>query len=149
MAEIAQRWAAQAHPRVNDFFPWEVEFVAVLESIAANLDRSHDPILGSERCSIWQGGVVEADGQPAMEVHKPGMEEATLVYVNRLLAFIFATDSSFAKLALLPKITSFHSTCGNKLCVSVAHISSEGSSSSTMDSLKEPLENRAADTALV
>jgi hypothetical protein len=45
-------------------------------------------------------------------------------FVNRLLAYIFATDESFDALMKLPK-APFVMACGDQLCISVKHISAE------------------------
>ena len=50
------------------------------------------------------------------------LSEKKITYVNRILAFIFATDESFTKLMELPK-TPFRMWCGNQLCINLAHIS--------------------------
>ena len=45
-----------------------------------------------------------------------------ITYVNRVLAFIFATDESFDQLMRLPK-EPFKMSCSDQLCVNLAHIS--------------------------
>ena len=47
----------------------------------------------------------------------------SITYVNRVLAFMFATDESFVKLMALPKLP-FKMCCGNQLCINLSHISS-------------------------
>ena len=53
---------------------------------------------------------------------KPGESQESITYVNRVLAFIFATDESFEQLMRLPK-EPFRMSCGDQLCVNLAHIS--------------------------
>jgi len=53
---------------------------------------------------------------------KPGETSVSVVYVIRVLAFIFATDESFEQLMKLPK-EPFKMTCCGQLCVHLAHIS--------------------------
>ena len=53
---------------------------------------------------------------------KPGEHEESVTYVNRVLAFIFATDDSFEALMRLPK-EPFKMSCDDQLCVLLAHIS--------------------------
>lgn len=47
-------------------------------------------------------------------------------FVNRLLAYVFATDDSFEALMKLPK-APFIMACGDQLCINVKHISAEAS----------------------
>lgn len=72
-----------------------------------------------------------ASGSPGSYLHKrqavfkmvkPNEQEATVTYVNRVLAFTFAADDSFEQLMKLPK-EPFRMACRNQLCVHIAHIS--------------------------
>jgi len=53
---------------------------------------------------------------------KPGEATESVTFVNRVLAFVFATDDSFELLMRLPK-EPLKMTCGDQLCVHLAHIS--------------------------
>ncbi|CAJ1443407.1 unnamed protein product [Effrenium voratum] len=72
-------------------------------------DKNDDPILGpDEKCVYWYGDVTKDDLQAAaIRMVKPGEQAesaaasalrsfCSVTYVNRVLAFIFATDDSFA-----------------------------------------------------
>lgn len=48
-------------------------------------------------------------------------------FVNRLLAYVFATDESFEALMKLPK-APFNMACGDQSCINVKHISAEPTS---------------------
>lgn len=79
-------------------------------------DRSDEDVAtrasgcGSAACQavVRLGG----SGDPAKE---------TPVYVNRLLAFTFATEDAFKQLQRLPK-APFKMRCGNQRCINVRHI---------------------------
>jgi len=79
-------------------------------------DRSDEDVAtrasgcGSAACQavVRLGG----SGDPAKE---------TPVYVNRLLAFTFATEDAFKQLQRLPK-APFKMRCGNLRCINVRHI---------------------------
>mmetsp|Transcript_72037 Transcript_72037/g.166876 ORF Transcript_72037/g.166876 Transcript_72037/m.166876 type:complete len:202 (-) Transcript_72037:87-692(-) len=62
--------------------------------------------------------------QAAFRMVKPGEEEETVAYVNRVLAFTFASGDSFEQLMKLPK-EPFKMRCGNQLCVHISHIALE------------------------
>ena len=104
------------------------------------------------RCAYWHGGTSEVDGlraeatirvlkpmwQPQHEpeplenscgvvkvqrMHDPDDNiQWDVTYVNRLLCFIFATDSCFERSMRLPK-KPFRMSCGDQLCVHLGHIS--------------------------
>merc|ERR1712110_574842 len=71
----------------------------VLAEIARHVSRDFDPVLG---------------------ILKPNEGESQ-VFVNRVMAFIFASDHSFNSLMRQPKLP-FNMSCGNQLCINVAHI---------------------------
>jgi hypothetical protein len=56
---------------------------------------------------------------------KPGEDEESVTYVNRILSFAFAAEESFEWLMRLPKKTPFKMSCGNQLCIHIGHISVE------------------------
>jgi len=120
---IVDKWENYAHPRAREFFNSTDMLRGVLVQLAKGTDKSQDPILGSEdKCVFWQGEVTKEDLQAAIKMIKPGETEETVTYVNRVLAFIFATDDSFEALMQLPK-EPFKMSCGDQLCVHLAHIS--------------------------
>eukprot|EP00928_Gymnodinium_smaydae_P091572 TRINITY_DN75297_c0_g1_i1.p1 TRINITY_DN75297_c0_g1~~TRINITY_DN75297_c0_g1_i1.p1 ORF type:complete len:186 (-),score=38.64 TRINITY_DN75297_c0_g1_i1:141-698(-) len=121
-ATIAE-WKQYAHPRSREFFADESKLDEVLTAIAQGIDQSDDPILGSEdKCVYWYGDVTKEDLQAAIRMVKPGESEESVTYVNRIMAFIFATDESFEQLMKLPK-EPFKMSCNDQLCVHLAHIS--------------------------
>jgi hypothetical protein len=60
--------------------------------------------------------------QAMFHIAKPGEDERSVVHINRILAFAFASEDSFTSLMRLPK-QPFRMCCGNQLCVRVDHIS--------------------------
>ena len=95
----------------------------MLEQIAKGIHREDDPVLGDDtKCVPWYGDVTKDDKQAAIRMVKPGESTESITYVNRVLAFIFATDESFEQLMRLPK-EPFKMCCGDQLCVNLAHIS--------------------------
>ncbi|OLQ08844.1 hypothetical protein AK812_SmicGene7597 [Symbiodinium microadriaticum] len=107
-------WSQYAHPRANDFFSSPEQLEDVLRQLAKGIDKNDDPILGSEeRCVYWYGDVTKEDLQAAIRMVKPGESAESVTYVNRVLAFIFATDESFDKLMKLPK-EPFKMSCGDQ-----------------------------------
>lgn len=91
--------------------------------LARGVSRDDDPVLSSDaKCVFWYGDVTKDDLQAAIRMIKPGETMESVTYVNRILAFIFATDESFEELMQLPK-EPFKMSCGDPLCVHLAHIS--------------------------
>ncbi|CAE7315513.1 unnamed protein product [Symbiodinium sp. CCMP2592] len=118
-----ERWSEYAHPRAKEFFSTPEQLEEVLIQLAKGTDKNDDPILGGdEKCVYWYGDVTKDDHQAAIRMVKPGEQSESVTYVNRVLAFIFATDDSFEKLMQLPK-EPFRMSCGDQLCVNLAHIS--------------------------
>lgn len=116
-------WQSYAHPRARNFFSTTEMLEHVLTQIARGVDQADDPILAdSENCIYWFGDVTKEE-EAAIRMVKPGEERESITYVNRVLAFMFATDESFGKLMSLPK-TPFRMCCGNQLCINLSHISS-------------------------
>ncbi|CAE7384593.1 unnamed protein product [Symbiodinium sp. CCMP2456] len=121
--EAVERWKEYAHPRAKEFFATPEQLEEVLIQLAKGTDKTDDPILGpDEKCVYWYGDVTKDDLQAAIRMIKPGEQAESVTYVNRVLAFIFATDDSFEKLMQLPK-EPFKMSCGDQLCVHLAHIS--------------------------
>eukprot|EP00913_Durusdinium_trenchii_P019424 g18262.t1 len=121
--QIVEHWSQYAHPRAKEFFTTPQQLEEVLVQLAKGTDKSDDPITGpDEKCVYWYGDVTKDDLQAAIRMVKPGEQAESVTYVNRVLAFIFATDDSFEKLMALPK-EPFKMSCGDQLCVHLAHIS--------------------------
>eukprot|EP00420_Gonyaulax_spinifera_P036626 CAMPEP_0197876674 /NCGR_PEP_ID=MMETSP1439-20131203/5586_1 /TAXON_ID=66791 /ORGANISM="Gonyaulax spinifera, Strain CCMP409" /LENGTH=184 /DNA_ID=CAMNT_0043495971 /DNA_START=97 /DNA_END=651 /DNA_ORIENTATION=- len=123
LKRIVAQWEQYAHPRAREFFTTTEMLQDVLYQLAQGIDKTQDPILGSEeKCVHWYGDVTKEDLQAAIRMIKPGECEESVTYVNRVLAFVFATDDSFEQLMKLPK-EPFKMSCGDQLCVHLAHIS--------------------------
>merc|ERR1712139_150584 len=120
---IVKQWEQYAHPRAREFFTNPDMLQEVLMQLAKGTSQGEDPVLGSdETCVYWYGDVTKDDLQAAIRMVKPGESSESVTYVNRVLAFIFATDDSFEQLMKLPK-EPFKMSCGDQLCVHLAHIS--------------------------
>mmetsp|Transcript_70469 Transcript_70469/g.196585 ORF Transcript_70469/g.196585 Transcript_70469/m.196585 type:complete len:193 (-) Transcript_70469:317-895(-) len=120
---LVKEWSQYAHPRAKEFFQTEDVMMDVLMQLASGIDRDSDPVLGpDDQCVVWYGDVTKDDQQAAIRMVKPGESSESVTYVNRVLAFIFATDESFEQLMKLPK-EPFKMNCGDQLCVHLAHIS--------------------------
>ena len=74
----------------------------------------------------WYGPVSETKPSEAV-LELDGGAEKKPTFVNRLLAYVFATDESFEALMKLPK-APFVMACGDQLCINVKHISAESTS---------------------
>jgi len=121
--ECVRAWQRYAHPRAREFFPTKEMLETVLHHLASGIHRDDDPVLGEDtNCVYWYGDVTKDDQQAAIKMVKPGESQESITYVNRVLAFIFATDESFDQLMRLPK-EPFKMSCGDQLCVNLAHIS--------------------------
>lgn len=55
---------------------------------------SREGIRVAPRCVYWYGDVTKEDLQAAVRMVKPGDSSESITYVNRVLAFIFATDDA-------------------------------------------------------
>lgn len=120
---IVQQWQQYAHPRAREFFTTPEMLEEVLTQLAKGVDRAEDLVLGpDDKCVYWYGDVTKDDQQAAIRMVKPGESAESVTYVNRVLAFIFATDDSFEQLMQLPK-EPFKMSCGDQLCVHLAHVS--------------------------
>merc|ERR1711920_12974 len=127
-------WSLHAKPRAREFFGTEEMMMDVLMKLALGIDRESDPVLGpGGQCVYWYGDVTKDDQQAAIRMVKPGESSESVTYVNRVLAFIFADDKSFERLALaddkslerfmkLPK-KPFKFFSGGQPCVQIAHSS--------------------------
>eukprot|EP00440_Ansanella_granifera_P009371 gb/GFBE01010155.1/.p1 GENE.gb/GFBE01010155.1/~~gb/GFBE01010155.1/.p1 ORF type:complete len:184 (+),score=46.02 gb/GFBE01010155.1/:1-552(+) len=123
VAAVIKEWAKYAHPRAKEFFTSPDQLDEVLTQLARGTDKNDDPILGpDDKCVYWYGDVTKDDSQAAIKMVKPGEQSESVTYVNRVLAFVFATDDSFERLMQLPK-EPFKMSCGDQLCVHLAHIS--------------------------
>jgi len=60
--------------------------------------------------------------QAVFRLVKPGEDQETVTYINRILSFAFASEESFELLMRLPK-EPFRMRCGNQLCIHIGHIS--------------------------
>jgi len=123
MQELLDIWAQYVHPRARDSFGSPEELNDVLIQLAISIHETEDPILGDEqRCVIWYGHVADDTQEAVVRLMKPGDQTESITYVNRLLAFIFATDESFEQLMKQPKVP-FKMKCKNQICVNLHHIS--------------------------
>ncbi|CAD7971771.1 unnamed protein product [Amoebophrya sp. A25] len=121
--KCVEAWEPYAHPRAREFFPTKEMLCNILEHLALGVHNADDPVLGDDtKCVYWYGDVTTSDQQAAVTMIKPGEATESITYVNRVLAFIFATDESFEELMRLPK-QPFKMSCGDQLCVNLAHIS--------------------------
>lgn len=123
MRSIVQDWSHFVNTRALDFFqhkesPEALE--AVLTNIAHSISRGCDPVCGpADRCVLWHGKK-EGSNQAVMQLNKP-KEGDSQVWVNRVLAFLFANDASFLELMKLAK-QPFPMSCGNQLCINLSHV---------------------------
>jgi len=118
VTETVDNWEQYINERVAKSMP-EAMVRGLLEQIASNIDKyGPDPVLDDEEC-IWYGNFFQ--GAPVIQLHKPGETEAQPTFVNRILAFFFATDAKFAALQKLPKV-AFPMDCGNSKCIAYRHI---------------------------
>ncbi|CAE7213153.1 unnamed protein product, partial [Symbiodinium sp. CCMP2456] len=115
--KCVEKWKELVHPRAREFLG--DGFDDVLTDVAKFTDTGKDPVLGGGCCQ-WHGRRTKG-GNAALGVCKPGDARESITYLNRLLAFGFATDESFEKLMKLPK-EPFKMTCNDQLCVSVSCI---------------------------
>jgi len=94
----------------------------ILMQILQGVDKNQEPVLGEDECVYWYGDCTSDSSQAVLKMTKPGERDESVTYVNRVLAFIFATDESFEALMKLPK-HAFTMTCSDQLCVNLKHIS--------------------------
>lgn len=121
--DLVQEWHKYAHPRAKEFFSSDEQVKAVLAQLAKGIHKNDDAVLGDDtKCCFWYGDVTKDEKQAAILMIKPGEKNESITFVNRVLAFIFATEDSFEELQRLPK-EPFKMSCGDQLCVNLAHIS--------------------------
>mmetsp|Transcript_144988 Transcript_144988/g.403861 ORF Transcript_144988/g.403861 Transcript_144988/m.403861 type:complete len:180 (-) Transcript_144988:125-664(-) len=119
---LVKDWEQYAHPRAREFFTRSEMLAEVLTNLAKHIDMNEDPVLGPEdKCVYWYGEV-NKDNQACIRMVKPGETAESVTFVNRVLAFIFATDDSFEQLMNLPK-EPFKMCCGDQMCIHLSHIS--------------------------
>eukprot|EP00397_Hematodinium_sp_SG-2012_P040249 GEMP01044066.1.p1 GENE.GEMP01044066.1~~GEMP01044066.1.p1 ORF type:complete len:180 (+),score=39.15 GEMP01044066.1:179-718(+) len=126
---LLQQWSGLVSERVHSMFPTKESLRNVLETLGKHIDKTSDPIQGSaEKCSQWYGEYTDdADGREAAITLQGDGNKENVTFVNRVLAFIFASDESFAKLQKLPR-KPFRMRCGNQLCINLKHIDLDPSS---------------------
>lgn len=118
VTETVNSWEPYVNERVGKSMPDDM-VRGLLEQIASNVDKyGPDPVLDDEDC-IWYGNFFQ--GAPVIQLQKPGEVEAQPTFVNRIMAFFFASDRKFTSLQRLPKV-AFPMQCGVKNCISFKHI---------------------------
>eukprot|EP00927_Polykrikos_kofoidii_P019455 TRINITY_DN19096_c0_g1_i2.p1 TRINITY_DN19096_c0_g1~~TRINITY_DN19096_c0_g1_i2.p1 ORF type:complete len:209 (-),score=38.23 TRINITY_DN19096_c0_g1_i2:43-618(-) len=124
-----KQWTPYVQLRTRDFFKSREMLEEALRQVLLGIDRFDDPILGpEERCVFWYGNVTSHDREAVFQMVKPGETQETFLYVNRVLAFVFAAEESFEILARLPK-DAFPMRCNDQMCITLAHISVQEPSS--------------------
>lgn len=144
-----RRMVRRARPRAKKYFS-EEELEQVMTLLAMNIDpgdvlESAD----ADRCIRWRGDVVKgdvlipADGpvkvlnlasslkspavgeyaveEPVLPLVKPGNTEEGLIYVSRVVAYMFASDDVLLQLQKEPQ-KPFKMRCGHQLCVNMKHV---------------------------
>lgn len=122
---LVEQWMQKAHDRATLFFESRDGLREFLSKLARCIDAHEDPILGDgDECSYWYGAEehhASGTNQPVLSLARPGEAMDSLIYVNRILAFIFLSDEQFEQMLSLPK-QPLAMRCGEQLCVCVAHI---------------------------
>ena len=113
-------WLKHVHSRAWEAFKSEEQLREVLRRILESVDRSQDPIIGTQDDVLWHGEFHGPD--PIVTLLKPGATTKSSTYVNRVLALIFASDESFEALNAKPR-DPLTMTCGNKRCINLSHVS--------------------------
>jgi hypothetical protein len=129
LEETVQQWEQYVHGRAREFFVDSDKLKTVLRLLALGIDRRDDMVMpeNPRECVFWYGELTnDSPQQAAISMQRPDEagEQNHATYVNRLLAFVFATDECFKKLLEMPK-APFTMICGNQLCVNLNHLSSE------------------------
>ncbi|CAK9011893.1 unnamed protein product [Durusdinium trenchii] len=120
--EAVALWSSYVHVRAKDFFQGTGQLEEVLSQLAAGTSADTEPVASeNSECVHWWGDTTKDDCQAAIRMVKPGEHQESVTYVNRVLAFMFATDDCFEKLMQLPK-EPFKMSCGDQLCVQLGHI---------------------------
>eukprot|EP00439_Symbiodinium_sp_Y106_P068594 s2809_g11.t1 len=112
-----ERWTAYLHPRAKEVYD-ESSLEECLLCLARSVDR--DPLLTRSGCSLWCGAVVGREAVCPLRL--PGHPSESMTYANRMVAFLFVTDSSFEEMCQLPDLP-LRMVCGNQLCVRLDHMS--------------------------
>jgi hypothetical protein len=125
--KFSRTWETYVHPRAREYFTSHEALVVALTTIAKNINADEDPILHStDECVTWYGPVSDSNPPQAVLELDDSASGKKPTFVNRLLAYVFATDESFEALMKLPK-APFVMACGDQLCINVKHISAESS----------------------
>jgi len=118
---LIRAWENYVHPRAKSFWQTSDVLYQILAQIARGVEKTADPVLGDDRCVIWQGMLHSEDKRPVIRMTKPGETVESQTYVNRVLVFLFADDDSFNELQEKPK-KPFAMACGDSKCVNLTHI---------------------------
>lgn len=116
--QVVDTWLPRVHQRAREFFTHE-QIRDVLKTLARNTDSNSD--LLEEKCSFWYGALDEHN-EATLTMVKPGVAGESVTHVNRVLTFIFASDTLFEQMIQLPK-EPFRTSCGDQRCVCLACIS--------------------------
>lgn len=123
--EALNEWKQHVHSRVSTFFKTTTMLEEVLVRVARCVNKTDDPVLGSDGQCVYWHGITTDDHQAGIEVVDPKTGAKSVTYVNRVLAYIFADDESFEKLVQLVN-KPLKMSCNNQLCVCIAHIAVSG-----------------------
>jgi hypothetical protein len=117
---LIQEWEAVVHPRADGLDKRK----NVLMNIAKNLAEGQDPVFGRGKdCICWYGDTYKDEfgvEQGVLTVERPKGKHQ-MVFINRMLVFLFAKEECFDLLAKYPK-GPFRMACKNQLCVNLGHI---------------------------
>jgi len=95
----------------------------VLIQIAHGVDAHDDPIQGpAGKCVRWHGDITKENQEAVIRIVKPRDRVASVTYVNRVTAFLFASEDSFKRLMNLPN-KPLKMGCGDQRCVCLHHAS--------------------------
>ena len=97
---IVAEWEEFVHERVSRSMPSDMVRDLLTQIAEGTPADGPDPVLGEE-CCAWYGQMFQ--GAPVISLKKPSDEEAQPTFVNRILAFFYASDAKFAALQELPK----------------------------------------------
>eukprot|EP00933_Yihiella_yeosuensis_P031306 TRINITY_DN2485_c0_g1_i6.p1 TRINITY_DN2485_c0_g1~~TRINITY_DN2485_c0_g1_i6.p1 ORF type:complete len:167 (-),score=33.72 TRINITY_DN2485_c0_g1_i6:1313-1813(-) len=117
-------WKSLLHRRVREMYS-EEQIDGILYGLASNLEAASAANLceqSNNMCVNWVG--VTASGQAKTIAAKPDGSGDHSIYVNRLVVLFFADDDVLMQSSSLPKLP-FKMSCGNQLCVKLAHITAE------------------------
>jgi hypothetical protein len=122
---LVEHWRHWIHPRADDFYKLD----EVLKNIAKNVSKGQDPVTsGADNCIFWYGDTSEENGnhEGIMEIDRQsaGGTQRQVVYTNRMLVYLFATEDSFRVLMKLPK-APFRMACDHPLCINLGHVDTQ------------------------